>query len=220
MTIRAFIFDLDGVLTDTVGYHYQGWKRLADEQHIPFNREDNEALRGVSRRESLNLLLKGRPIPEEQAQEWIERKNNYYLELIENMTPADVLPGARELLEEIRGAGLKIAIASSSKNAGKVLEGIQLRDYVDVICDGYSIERTKPAPDLFLLAAERLGIPPAECVVVEDSLAGIQAAHAGGMCAIGLGPAERVGGADLILPSLENQRLEAMLSRLGEKMKP
>ena len=171
MTLRAFIFDLDGVLTDSAEYHYRAWKRLADEHGIPFSRMDNEALRGVSRRESLTLLLKGRSISEETAQEWMERKNNYYIEFIQQMTPADLLPGAYQLLKEIRQAGFKIAIASASKNAGDVIDRIRLRGAIDLLCDGYSVTETKPSPELFLYAAQKLGFPPSECVVVEDAAA-------------------------------------------------
>src|SRR5512143_908955 len=117
MTIRGFIFDLDGVLTDTAEYHYRGWKRLADELGIPFTREDNEALRGIPRRESLLMILKGRRYPEAQIKEMMERKNNYYLHFIREITPGDLLPGARELLEEIHAAGLRSALGSASKNA-------------------------------------------------------------------------------------------------------
>ena len=122
MKIAGFIFDLDGVLTDTAEYHYRAWKRLADELGIPFSREENEALRGIPRRESLLALLKGRPATEEQMQEWMTRKNSYYLEYICEISPRDVLPGARELLEEIRAAGLKSALGSASKNAREVIE--------------------------------------------------------------------------------------------------
>src|SRR5512139_304017 len=113
MDINAFIFDLDGVLTDTAEYHFRGWKRLADELGIPFTREDNEALRGIPRRESLMMILKGRQVPEEQIREMMERKNNYYLEFIREITPGDLLPGARELLEEIHAVGLKSALGSA-----------------------------------------------------------------------------------------------------------
>src|SRR5688572_26389063 len=115
--IKGFIFDLDGVLTDTAEYHYRGWKRLADELGLSFTRESNEALRGIPRRASLMLILQGREFPEDQIQEMMERKNRYYLELIREITPRDLLPGARELLEEIRAAGLKSALGSASKNA-------------------------------------------------------------------------------------------------------
>ena len=213
MNIRAFIFDLDGVLTDTAEYHYRGWKRLADELGISFTREDNEELRGVPRRESLLLILKGREYPEGQLQEMMDRKNQYYLEFIHDITPRDLLPGARELLEEIRAAGLKSALGSASKNASEVIERLGLLPLLDVIADGHSVKLQKPAPDLFLYAAAQLGLSSSECMVVEDATAGIQAAHAGGFPCIGLGPRERVGTADLILPDLSGAHLDDLLSK-------
>ncbi|HSL44655.1 MAG TPA: beta-phosphoglucomutase [Anaerolineales bacterium] len=212
--IRGFIFDLDGVLTDTAEYHYRGWKRLADEFGIPFTREDNESLRGIPRRESLMLILKERQFPEEQILEMMERKNNYYLEFIREITPRDLLPGARELLEEIRAAGLKSAVGSASKNAPEVVERLGIGDLLDAISHGGSVERQKPAPDLFVHAADQLGLTPAECVVVEDAAAGIEAARAGGFRSIGLGPEERVRKADLVLPSLDGVHLSNLLERL------
>jgi beta-phosphoglucomutase len=214
MEIKAFIFDLDGVLTDTAEYHFRGWKRLADEEGIPFTREDNEALRGIPRRDSLLKVLKGRHYPEEKIQEMMERKNNYYLEFIREITPHDLLPGARELLEEIRAAGLQSAIGSASKNAGEVIDRLGIHSLLDAISDGYSVERQKPAPDLFLHAAKQLGLPPAECAVVEDAAAGVEAALVGGFRTIGIGPRERVGQAELVLPSLERQRLRKILKAL------
>ncbi len=205
--IRAVLFDLDGVLTDTSEYHYLAWKRLADELGIPFNRQDNEALRGVSRRESLMLLLKGRPATEEEMQEWMERKNRYYVEYISQMTPDNLLPGALNLLQELRENGYKTAIVSSSKNTPMVLERLKIAHLMDVVVDGNAPARSKPAPDLFLLAAERLGVSPQECLVVEDAAAGIDAARAAGMRSLGLGPQERVGHADLVLPDLNGVHL-------------
>ncbi|MCX8024177.1 MAG: beta-phosphoglucomutase [Thermanaerothrix sp.] len=212
--IRAFIFDLDGVLTDTSEFHYLAWKRLADEEGIPFTREDNEALRGVSRHESLRLLLKGRTLPPEQFEEWAERKNRYYLELINQITSRNLLPGAVEFLQALQKAGLKRAIASSSKNARLVVERLNLLPWVDALVDGTMVERSKPAPDLFLKAAELLGEPPDTCAVVEDAEAGVEAARAAGMRVIGIGPYERVGKADLVLPGLNDLRLEEILKRL------
>jgi len=212
--ILAFIFDLDGVLTDTAEYHFRGWKRLADEEGIPFTREDNEALRGIPRRDSLMIVLKGRTYPEEKIQEMMERKNNYYLEFIREITPRDLLPGARELLEEIHAAGLKSAIGSASKNAGEVIDRLGIRSLLDAISDGYSVERQKPAPDLFLHAAKQLHLSPAVCVVVEDAAAGVEAALAGGFRTIGIGPQERVGQAELVIPSLEGQKLANILKAL------
>lgn len=213
-SIKAFIFDLDGVLVDTAEYHYRGWKRLADEEGLPFDRKENEALRGISRRESLLLILKGRTLPEEKIQEMMQRKNRYYLEFIRDVTPADMLPGASELLQEIHAAGLKSAVGSASKNASQVVQQLGIASLLDAVSDGYSVVNPKPAPDLFLHAAAQLGVPPAECVVVEDAAAGIQAAQAGGFRSVGLGPAERVGAADLVLPSLAGARLEQILAAL------
>lgn len=215
MNIKGFIFDLDGVLTDTAEYHYRGWKRLADELGIPFTREENEALRGIPRRESLLMLLKGHPASEAQLQDWMARKNAYYLEFIREISPADVLPGARELLEEIRAAGLKSALGSASKNAREVIQRLGIAPLLDAVSDGNSVQRQKPAPDLFLHAAAQLNLPPWQCVVVEDAAAGIEAALAGGFWTIGLGPRERVGRAHLVLPSLEGVRLETLLVGLS-----
>lgn len=215
--IQGFIFDLDGVITDTAEYHYRGWKRLADEEGLPFSREENEHLRGVARRESLMLILKERIYPEEKIQGMMERKNNYYLDFIREISARDLLPGAKELLEEIQAAGLKNAIGSASKNAGDVLDRLGIRALFAAISDGHSVERQKPAPDLFLHAARQLGLPPTQCVVIEDAAAGIEAAHAGGFRCIGLGPRERVGQADAIFPNLAGVRLPDLLKALGEK---
>lgn len=216
MTISGFIFDLDGVLTDTAEFHYRAWRRLADELGIPFTREENESLRGIPRRESLLLMLKGRKYPEEKMQEFMERKNGYYLEYIREMTPKDMLPGARELLEQIRAAGLKSALGSASRNAREVVERLGIAGVFDAIADGNSVTRQKPAPDLFLHAAELLRIPPESCVVVEDAAAGIEAARAGGFRTVGIGPRERVGDAELILPDLAGVRLESLLDGLNQ----
>ena len=214
--IKGFIFDLDGVLTDTAEYHYRGWKRLAEEVGLPFTREDNEALRGIPRRESLLMILKERQIPEEQLLEMMARKNRYYLDFIREITPSDVLPGAVELLKQIRAAGLKSAVGSASKNAPEVLQRLGIDHLLDAISHGGSVERQKPAPDLFLHAAAQLGLEPAECVVVEDAAAGIEAAHAGGFRSVGLGPPERVGRANVILPSLSGVHLNDLLAALDQ----
>ena len=211
MAIRGFIFDLDGVLTDTAEYHYRGWKRLADEDGIQFTREDNEQLRGIPRRESLMLILKGQLYTEERILEMMERKNNYYLEFIQEVSPKDLLPGARELLEEIRRAGLKSALGSASKNAPDVINRLGITNLLDAVSDGNSVQRQKPAPDLFLHAAKQLGLLPEECVVVEDASAGVDAGRAAGMLTVGLGPMERVGHADVILPNLSGVKLADIL---------
>ena len=213
--IRGFIFDLDGVITDTAEYHYRGWKRLADEEGLSFSRRDNEHLRGIPRRESLLLIIKDRLYPEEKIQEMMERKNGYYLEFIKEISPRDLLPGAKELLEEIRAAGLRNALGSASKNASEVIERLGIRSLFEAISDGHSVEHQKPAPDLFLHAASQLNLSPAECIVVEDAAAGIEAARAGGFRSVGLGPPERVGKADAIFPSLAGVRLEKLLTEIA-----
>lgn len=215
--IRGFIFDLDGVITDTAEYHFRGWNRLAEEEGLAFTREDNEQLRGIPRRESLLLILKDREYSEDKILEMMERKNNYYLEFIREISPRDLLPGAKELLEEIRAAGLKNALGSASKNATEVLDRLGIRSLFDAISDGHSVERQKPAPDLFLHAAKQLNLPPAECVVVEDAAAGIEGAIRGGFRSIGLGPWERVGKADAVFPSLSGIRLEHIWTALRIK---
>jgi beta-phosphoglucomutase len=187
--IRAFIFDLDGVITDTAEFHYLAWKQLADEEGIEFTREDNEQLRGVSRRESLRRMLKGRPIDEPTAQLWMERKNDYYRKYLETITPAHALPGVSHFLSEAKESGILLGIGSASKNAHDVLARLQLLSAFDAIGDGYSVVNTKPAPDLFIWVAGRLNVPPNHAVVFEDAEAGIDAALAGGFYTVGIGSA-------------------------------
>lgn len=190
---EAFIFDLDGVITDTAEFHYLAWKRLADEEGIPFDREVNEQLRGVSRRKSLEIILAGRKFSDESIEEMMERKNNYYQEYIDTITPDNILPGAKEVLDELKEKGYKLAVGSASKNAKPVIENLKLTEMFDTISDGYSVKNTKPAPDLFLHTAEKLDVEAVNCAVFEDAEAGIAAALAADMTAIGIGPEERVG---------------------------
>ncbi|MBV9708800.1 MAG: beta-phosphoglucomutase, partial [Chloroflexi bacterium] len=203
---------LDGVLTDTSEYHYQAWKHLADDEGIAFTHEENDTyLRGVDRRNSLLYLLKGRTVTEEQIQEMMERKNRYYNDLIKNMTSKEVVEGGRELLDEIRHAGIKTAIASSSKNCWTVLRAIDIAHYFDGVADGYSVTRGKPAADIFVFAAGLVSTPTSQCLGVEDADVGIEAIKAAGMQALAIGPAERFHKADKVLPSLANKRLQEMV---------
>jgi beta-phosphoglucomutase len=214
-TIQGYIFDVDGVLTDTAEYHYRAWQRLADEEKLPFDRQANEALRGVARRESLMHIIGDRQYSEAALQEMMARKNRYYQESIQSITPQDMFPGAVELLTELRQAGLKIAIGSASKNARTVIEKLGIGNLVDAIADGDSVTRPKPAPDVFLYAAKQLGLDPDRCVVVEDATVGIEAAIAGGMRSIGIGPATRVGAANIILPNLIGVRAIDLQAQLN-----
>jgi beta-phosphoglucomutase len=210
---QAILFDLDGVLTDTSEYHYQAWKHLADDEGIPFTRQENdEHLRGVSRRESLMYIIRNKHYSEDQIQEMMERKNNYYLNLIKNMSPADLIAGGRELLQDIRQAGIKTAMASGSKNCRLVLDRLKIVDLLDGIADGNSVSNSKPAPDLFVYAAGLVQVPTAECLGVEDADAGIEAIKTAGMQALGIGPQERFHRADKVLPTLENKRLQDILA--------
>jgi kojibiose phosphorylase len=214
LTLRGAIFDLDGVLTDTAEYHYRAWQRLADEAGLPFDRQANEALRGISRRESLLKIVGTRPYTEDQLEEMMARKNRYYQEFLQSVTPDDLLPGALSLLKELRQLGIRTALASASKNARTVIEKLGIAEWIDAIADGYSVERPKPAPDLFLYAANQLRLPPAECVVFEDATAGIEAALAAGMWAVGDGPVERVGNAHVVFPDLDGIRWADIVSSL------
>jgi beta-phosphoglucomutase len=187
--IQAFLFDLDGVLTDTAEYHYLGWQRIADENGIPFSREENDAMRGLSRRDSLTVLLKGRVIDEETANAWMARKNEYYIASLEHISPRDLLPGVLDFLTASKSLGLKIAVGSASKNARVVLDKLDILRLFDAVGDGYSIVNSKPAPDLFLWTAGRLNVNPGRAVVFEDAMAGIAAARQGGFYTVGLGDA-------------------------------
>lgn len=209
---QAIIFDLDGVLTDTSEYHYQAWKHLADDEGIPFTHEENDAhLRGVGRTDSLHYLLKGRKVSDEQFQEMADRKNRYYNELIKTMTPDEVVKGGVRLLEEIRNAGIKTAIASASKNCMTVLERLNIVGYFDGIADGNMVVNGKPAADIFVFAAGMVRIPTKNCLGVEDADAGIDAIKAAGMEALGIGPKERFHKADRVLPDMMNKRLQDLL---------
>jgi kojibiose phosphorylase len=214
MRLQAFILDLDGVLTNTAEYHFRAWLRLAEEEHVPFNREKNEQLRGVSRRCSLEILL-GEALPrysEAQIQAMMARKNTYYREMLQQITSDDFLPGAQELLRGLRARGLKIAIGSASKNTPLVLERLGILNAFDAIADGNSVARSKPAPDVFLHAADLLHTSPAQCAVVEDAQSGIAAALAAKMFAVGIGPQERVGQAHLRYPDTARIDLEEILT--------
>lgn len=210
---QAMLFDLDGVLTDTSEYHYQAWKHLADDEGIPFTHQENDDhLRGISRRGSLMYIIRGKQYSEDQIQEMMDRKDRYYHELIKNMGPKDLVPGGRELLQEIRQAGIKVAIASGSKNSRTVLQYLQITDLLDGIADGNSVSNSKPAPDIFVYAAGIVQIPTSACLGIEDADAGIEAIKTAGMQALGIGPKERFHRADKVLPSLANLHLQDILA--------
>ena len=212
--IKGIILDLDGVITDTAEYHFRGWQRLAEEEGITFTREDNEQLRGVSRRQSLLRLLgeERASYSEEQIQEMMARKNGYYQEMLDNLTAEDFLPGAKELLAAIKERGLKIAVGSASKNTQRVLGSLGITELFDAIGDGHSVARAKPAPDLFVHTAGKLQLSPQECIVIEDAASGVEAALTGGFRTVGVGPEERVGKAHLRYESTAAIDLDEILA--------
>ncbi|MFP4198211.1 MAG: beta-phosphoglucomutase [Halanaerobium sp.] len=211
--IKGFIFDLDGVITDTAEYHYKSWQKLADEEDLFFNREVNEQLRGVSRMESLDIILDGKEVPEKQKKEWTDRKNEYYQVYLEEITKSDILDDMEEKLMKLKAEGYKLAVGSSSRNAKKVLKNLQITDIFDTIADGHSVENAKPAPDLFLYAAKNLGLEPEECVVLEDAESGVEAALAANMKAVGVGPEERVGRAHLVYANVSDIDFDEIIEK-------
>ena len=192
MKFKGILFDLDGVLVHTDKLHYRAWKKIADECGILFNEEINNLLRGVSRMESLEIILRnyhGPALSQEEKEALAEEKNNYYKEELKSMTPDDVTGEVRETLAALKAAGIKVAIGSSSKNTKFILKQVGLDDVFDAVSDGTNITKSKPDPEVFLKAAEYIGLPPEECLVVEDAVAGIEAAKCGGMKAAGIGDA-------------------------------
>ncbi|MDO5337479.1 MAG: beta-phosphoglucomutase [Eubacteriales bacterium] len=197
--MKAFIFDLDGVIVFTDKFHYQAWKKMADSMGIYFDETINNRLRGVSRAESLEIILEryeGTPLSPEKKAALMEEKNNTYRSLLATMTPCDVTNQVRDTLKKLREAGFKLAIGSSSKNARFILEKVALTDAFDAISDGNNITHSKPDPEVFVKAGQFLGEAPEDCVVIEDAYAGIDAAKAAEMTAVGIGDASGYDKAD------------------------
>ena len=207
MSIKAVIFDLDGVIVFTDKFHYQAWKKMADTMGIYFDEEINNRLRGVSRMDSLEIILErynGKPLSQEEKENLAAQKNETYRELLKTMTPADVSEEVRDTLAELRKRGYGIALGSSSKNAKFILERVQLLDAFDKISDGNNITKSKPDPEVFLKTAEFLGEKPADCLVVEDAEAGIDAGIAGGMKTAAIGDAVNCKKADYTLSTFSD----------------
>ena len=206
---KAVIFDLDGVITDTAHYHYLAWKRLAESLGLPFDEAFNEQLKGVDRMGSLELILAqgSRSYTQEEKRALADAKNRHYVELIATMTPGDVLPGVLRALDEVRAAGLKIGLASVSKNAFTVLDKLAIRDRFDEVVDAALIANSKPHPEIFLTAARQLGVAAADCLGVEDAVAGVASIKDAGMVAVGVGSPQVLTRADVVIPSMEHFRL-------------
>ncbi|MCJ7465638.1 MAG: beta-phosphoglucomutase [Maribacter sp.] len=192
MNKPGFIFDLDGVIVDTAKYHYLAWKKLADELGIPFNEEQNEQFKGVSRKRCLEILLAmgGITASQSQIEGWLKEKNEDYLSYIQKMDESEILPDVIKVLDYLKDLRIPMALGSASKNARPILEKVKLLTYFDAIVDGNSVTKAKPDPEVFIIAAKNLGIAPKNCVVFEDAQAGIEAANTAGMISIGIGQAQ------------------------------
>jgi beta-phosphoglucomutase len=211
--IKACIFDLDGVIVDTALYHYLAWKRLANELGFDLTKEQNEQLKGVSRAKSLEILLRigGLELSELEKERLAYKKNEWFNDFIERMLPEEIFPGVRQLVEKLRFKGIKVALASSSKNARAVIRRLQIDNMFDVIVDGNMIRQTKPAPEIFLKTAQLIEVLPEHCLVFEDAEAGVEAALAAGMKCVGVGSFERLGKANMVIDKTGDFRVEMLI---------
>lgn len=214
--IRGLLFDLDGVLVNTNPLHCQAWKELAQELGIPFTTEDYDAFLGISRAQCLELLLQkgNRSFSPQEKIRLCDRKNDRYRELIGGLTPAALLPGVPEFLRAARAEGYRIGLGSVSKNAGFLLQRLEIGPLFDAVIDGTQIVKGKPDPEVFLKGARALNLLPEQCVVFEDSAAGIEAAHRGGMKAVGIGTPQRLPEAELTVPGFAGLTPAELLSKL------
>jgi len=205
MEIKACIFDLDGVIVDTAKYHFIAWKALAEKLGIAFTEEDNERLKGVSRMRSLEIILEigGIELSEVEKLKYATEKNELYRSYILQMDESEILPGVLDFLDGLKSANIPFALGSASKNAQTILEGLHLIDRFAAIVDGNAVTKAKPDPEVFLIGAAKLGVPPNNCVVFEDAEAGVEAALRAGMKAVGVGDPAVLGAAHVVIPGLE-----------------
>jgi beta-phosphoglucomutase len=211
---KACIFDLDGVIVDTVEAHFIAWKSMADELNIPFTKEDNEHLKGISRNQSMKLILDlgGIEKSDEEIAQYTTRKNAIYVDIISKMTPADILPGVLNFIELLKKNNIAIAIGSSSKNTPTILKAVGLDLTFDVVIDGNQVTHSKPDPEVFLKGAAQLNVLPEDCVVLEDAISGVKAAKRGGMKCIGVGESNVLGAADIVVADLTKLDLAILKS--------
>ncbi len=212
--IKACLFDLDGVIVDTAKYHYIAWKQIADELGFFFSEEDNEKLKGVSRMQSLDILLEtgGIELGQQQKQELADRKNKIYVDYVTKMTNEEILPGVTRFLDQLRAEKIGIALGSASKNAPMILEKIGLKEKFDANIDGNKVSNAKPDPEVFLKGAAELGYAAGSCLVFEDAQAGIEAALNAGMRVVGVGSAENLRGADRLIEGFQELDIEKLRS--------
>ncbi|HEY5822818.1 MAG TPA: beta-phosphoglucomutase [Cyclobacteriaceae bacterium] len=212
--IKACIFDLDGVIVDTAHYHFLAWKRLADELGVAFSEIENERLKGVSRMDSLEIILElGKIKLDAKTKDALaDKKNVWFVDYINTMKADEIFPGVKDLLKKIRSKGVKVGLASSSKNAGRVIELLKIEKEFDTIVDGTMIVNSKPDPEIFLLAASKLKIAPKECLVFEDAEAGVEAAVIAGMKCIGIGSKDQLGKANVVYAKTAEFKLDLLNS--------
>lgn len=217
MKIKGLLFDLDGVIVDTAKYHYLAWKQLADKLGVNFTQEDNERLKGVSRMRSLEIILEigGLEMSEEEKEICCIEKNNNYLEYIYQLKEEELFPGVRQFLTDARNKGFKLGLGSASKNSQLILQRLKITQLFDAIIDGTKVSKAKPDPEVFLKGAEELGLGNNQCIVFEDAVAGIEAAHNAGMQGIGVGTPEALPDADTHISSFNGLTVEDILSRLS-----
>lgn len=210
--IKAIIFDLDGVLVDTAKYHYLAWKRLAEELNIEFSMQDNERLKGVSRMQSLDIILEigNTTLDNNTKFELAQKKNIWYVEYISELTPKDILPGVIDFLKSLKVDSIKVALGSASKNSMLILDKLNLTNYFDAIIDGTKVSKAKPDPEVFLKGAEALKVLPSECIVFEDAEAGVEAAINAGMYCIGIGSKNILKKAHLVLAGFSDMTFDKL----------
>ena len=212
MKIKGCIFDLDGVIVDTAKYHFMAWKRLAGQLKINFTEKDNERLKGVSRLESLEIILEigHMRLSKKRKDEYASLKNKWYVDLISRMTPDEILPGSIEFIDELKNAGIKVAIGSASKNTPLILERVGMKEMFEAVADGNVVHKAKPDPEVFLTAAKMLGVEPDKCVVFEDAIAGVQAAINAGMMCVGIGSDKILTKAHYVVTGLNKMNLKIL----------
>lgn len=217
MKIKACIFDMDGVIVDTADHHYEAWRKVAKVIGYDFTPEMNEKLKGISRMDSLNMMidLLDAEVSESDKQSLCEIKNQHYLDSIKNLDHQAILPGIEDLLDELAQLGIKYAIGSASKNAHKVLDLIGLKNRFQVIIDGHSVKYTKPNPEVFLKAAEGISVMPAEAIVIEDSHKGLQGAIAGGFRTVGIGHRSNLPAAEVVYNTLQGVTFHDIIKALN-----
>ena len=214
--IKACLFDLDGVIVDTAKYHFKAWRKMANAIGFDFSEKENEQLKGVSRMDSINLILGwgGITLSEAEKQKWANQKNDWYLEFLQKMDKSEILPGALEFVQDLQQKGIRIALGSSSKNAILALSKVGMLHYFEAIIDGTKTTRSKPDPQVFQMGAVALDCQPSQCIVFEDAESGVAAALAGGFYAIGMGSPDNLGAAHLVLSSLENITIEDIITKI------